>query len=429
MQQPPLPEPSAADGAKASTSDATVGLSATADTRGRQLQAPLASTIDFAPQELIGPYQILKRLGQGGMGAVYQARHVKLDKLVALKVLAPHLVDNSEALQRFEREMKAVGKLDHPNIVRAMDAGQAGQLHYLVMEYVEGTDLQRLVRANGPQPIGEACRLVRQAARALGYAHSRGLVHRDVKPSNLLLTAEGQIKVLDLGLARLGAASDSLTSSGASLGTPDYMAPEQWTDVRLVDHRSDLYALGCTLFYLLTGRPPFGDEQHSTVASKMAGHIYDAPPSLTDALPGVPEQLNALYLQLLAKQRDDRPVSALEVAEALAPFADSEPSADALPRRQLASSSPRSKSPAVVWTACGALVLIGLTAFGIYLANSARNRNMLPDQAEVHPEQVELSKGNEPSTKAPVAHQPPPPVDDDVTPPAPPLVSEDVPET
>jgi serine/threonine protein kinase len=412
-------------GESSPASDPTHDIAAAADTRGGGLRAPLASTIDFAPQAVVGPYQILKKLGQGGMGAVYQARHVKLDKLVALKVLAPHLVGDAEALQRFEREMKAVGKLEHPNIVRAMDAGQVGDTHYLVMEYVEGTDLQRVVKTDGPRPIGDACRLVRQAALALAYAHAHGLVHRDLKPSNLLLTSEGQLKVLDLGLARLNTNADSLTSSGASLGTPDYMAPEQWTDMRLVDHRSDLYALGCTLFYLLTGRPPFGDEQHGSAASKMAGHVSGAIPSLAAALPGVPHELEVVYQRLLSKQREDRPASALELAELLSPFADSEPSWAFAPRPRPSSKDSVSKRQGLIaWIGGGVLTLAALAALGVYLANSGSDRTPLPDKSQV-------AKSNEQVSETPTdGREPQQPEDDDPTsiPTSPPIAPEDVPE-
>lgn len=319
----------------------------------------------------VGDYELLGEIARGGMGVVYKARHIKLDKLVALKVLSPHLTGDVEAVKRFEREMKAVGRVDHPNIVRAMDAGQVGDTHYLVMEYVDGTDLQRLVKAKGPRPIGEACRLVREAAIALAYAHAQGLTHRDLKPSNLILTQEGQLKVLDLGLARLGASSDSLTTTGASLGTPDYMAPEQWTNIRLVDHRSDLYALGCTLFFLLTARPPFGDEQHSTVASKMAAHIYAAPPALTELLPNASLELQVIYRRLLAKQREDRIPSAMELAKALTAHSDVDSTANpSLPSPQKLNESSRRKQVRLLLTLCGFLLVIASIPVGNYITGS-----------------------------------------------------------
>src|SRR5262245_13664627 len=153
-----------------------------------------------APVTYIGPYELIELLGKGGMGTVWKARHTKLDKLVALKLLPPHLMTDPEAVSRFEREMKAVGKLEHPHIVRAMDAGQADGIHYLVMEYIEGTDLSRLVKTRGPRSVADACQMVRHAALGLAHAHEHGLVHRDIKPSNLLLSKKGLVKILDLGL-------------------------------------------------------------------------------------------------------------------------------------------------------------------------------------------------------------------------------------
>ena len=165
------------------------------------LPVPAAAAVDAwpptraQPATHLGPYQLIELLGQGGMGTVWKARHTKLDKLVALKLLPPHLMTDPEAVNRFEREMKAVGKLEHPHIVRAMDAGQADGAHYLVMEYIEGTDLSRLVKTRGPRSVAEACQMVRHAALGLAHAHEHGLVHRDIKPSNLLLSKKGLVKM------------------------------------------------------------------------------------------------------------------------------------------------------------------------------------------------------------------------------------------
>ncbi len=204
--------------------------------------------------------------------------------MVAIKVLSAAVTHEPEAIARFEREMKAVGKLNHPNIVQAYDAGEVNGTHYLAMEYIDGTDLKKLVNDRGPMSVVNACQAIRQAALALASAHEAGLVHRDIKPSNLLLTKSGQIKLLDLGLARLAgeAATNTsdLTTEGESFGTPDYMAPEQWEDAHSADARTDLYALGCTLFFLLTGRTPFGSDAHRTAANKMKSHLLDPVPDL-----------------------------------------------------------------------------------------------------------------------------------------------------
>ena len=271
----------------------------------------------------LGPYELVRKLGQGGMGAVYEARHHKLGKTFALKVLPGGFASNRAALTRFEREMQAIGKLDHPHIIKATDADEWQGTHYLVMEYVEGTDLSELVKARGPLSVRDACKAIRQAAMGLEHAHQHGLVHRDIKPSNLFVTKSGQIKLLDLGLARLGDDGEhqrGLTTIGQILGTPDYMAPEQWDDTHSVDARADLYSLGCTLFFVLTGRAPYADVTKSSLLQLMKAHVEGAIPNLTDIRLDVPAELNAVFVRLLAKNADDRYATAGEVIAALEPF-------------------------------------------------------------------------------------------------------------
>ncbi|MBX7103685.1 MAG: SUMF1/EgtB/PvdO family nonheme iron enzyme [Gemmataceae bacterium] len=225
------------------------------------------------PGDTVREYRLEELLGAGGMGTVWKARHTRLDMIVALKVMARRLHGDPAAEQRFAREMKAVGRLRHPNIIQAHDAGEADGRPYLAMEYAPGKDLAQYVREHGPFTPEAASGIIRQAALGLNHAHEAGLVHRDVKPSNLLLTSDGTVKILDLGLARLGdddtvlphtgdSTRDSeLTGASRVIGTRDYMAPEQFRDARAVDARADVYSLGCTLIYLLTGRPPrLGDE-------------------------------------------------------------------------------------------------------------------------------------------------------------------------
>ena len=213
---------------------------------------------------VIRDYQLLAKLGEGGMGAVYKALHTKLQKVVAIKVLPAGRMNDPQAVQRFEREMQAVGRLSHPNIVGAHDAGEHEGTNFLVMEHVAGIDLSELIRNVGPLPIADACELARQAAVGLQHAHEHDLVHRDIKPSNLMLAPDGQVKILDLGLARLHMGNlPELTSTGQMMGTLDYIAPEQTGDAHDVDIRADIFSLGATLYKLLTGVTPYSDPDPS----------------------------------------------------------------------------------------------------------------------------------------------------------------------
>jgi hypothetical protein len=258
------------------------------------------------------------------MGVVYRALHTRLRRVVALKVLPAERTRDAGAVARFEREMEAVGRLEHPHIVRATDAGEADGCHFLVMEYVPGIDLARLVRLCGALEVADACALVRQAALGLQHAHEAGLVHRDIKPSNLMVTPEGVVKLLDLGLALLHGqlpAAEDLTPSGQAMGTADYMAPEQALDSHVVDIRADIYSLGCTLYKLLTGQAPFGGGRYSSTFKKMTAHAHEPVPPVRDLRPEVPEGLAAVLDRLLAKEPAGRFATPQEVADALAPFA------------------------------------------------------------------------------------------------------------
>ncbi len=283
-----------------------------------------SSSVSQIPNHL-EDYQIDKVIGEGGMGTVYKATHVRLKRTVALKVLAPHLLDDPEALSRFRREIEAVGNLPpHQNVVLATDARQSGQTHFLVMEFVDGCDLGELIRRRGPLRVGDACEIIRQATVGLDHIASHGLVHRDLKPTNLLLTAEGVVKILDLGLARfvtLDRKADELTQLGQCLGTPDYMAPEQWENSTAVDIAADLYSLGCTLFYLIVGRVPFGGPSHDTVFKKRDAHLREPPPDLQKVRPDAPRELAELVQRLLSKEASDRISSPRLLAERLMPLA------------------------------------------------------------------------------------------------------------
>lgn len=274
----------------------------------------------------LGNYVLLDQLGEGGMGQVYKARHRRMGRVVALKVIARSQLADSESVQRFQREIEAAAQLEHPNVVRAYDADQAGDVHFFVMEFVEGIDLGKLVRQRGPLPIEEACTYIRQAAHGLQHAYERGLVHRDIKPSNLLLsTREGVVKLLDLGLARWertvqgGSEPPTLTRDGAMMGTPDFIAPEQARDAHSADIRSDLYSLGCTFYYLLAAKVPFPG---GSLAQKIYKQQFGAPVPLTGVRPDVPSSVASVVYRLMAKEPSDRYQTPAEVIADLPPLGE-----------------------------------------------------------------------------------------------------------
>ncbi|MDB5312820.1 MAG: pknH 2 [Gemmataceae bacterium] len=272
----------------------------------------------------LGKYELIKELGRGGMGVVYAAVHTNLNKRVAVKVILPEYADHPRVVARFRREARAVGELDHPNIVAATDADEADGCPFLVMELVDGLDLVFLLRRVGPLPVADACELIRQAAGGLQYVHEHGRVHRDLKPSNLMLAADGVVKILDLGLAAFRAdgppPGGDLTGSRLMMGTADYTAPEQWADSHRVDIRADVYSLGCTLYHLLVGRAPFAGPEYQSLARKQLAHAEAAPPAARPARPDVPPELDAVLQRMLAKRPEDRFPTPRAVADALAPF-------------------------------------------------------------------------------------------------------------
>jgi tRNA A-37 threonylcarbamoyl transferase component Bud32 len=265
-------------------------------------------------------YILLERLGAGGMGVVFKAEHHRMKRIVALKILAPAVVRSRNAVQRFQREVEAAAQLSHPNIVAAYDADEIDGTHFLVLEYVAGSDLSRLVQKNGPLAAAQAVDCILQAARGLDHAHARSIVHRDVKPSNLLLDGHGTVKVLDMGLARLAdsahesPAHTELTRSGLVMGTSGFMAPEQAVNSHAVDARADIYSLGCTLYYLVTGRPPY---QGGTALETLLAHREQPIPPLGKGRPDVSAALEVIYRRMVAKLPTQRYQSMREVIDAL----------------------------------------------------------------------------------------------------------------
>lgn len=340
------------------------------------------------PPKVLGQYELLELIGEGGMGQVYRARHTKLQRDVAVKLMMGATADS---LARFSQEMVAAGRIDAPHIVRTTDAGEADGISFLVMEYIDGVALDKLLHRSGPLRVADACELVRQAAEGVAHLESLQMTHRDLKPGNLILDRSGEVKILDLGLAKLARAGAGELTKGFVIGTLDFMAPEQARDSAAVDSRCDLYSLGATLYYLLAGEPPLGRRRDAI--ERLHAIATERPVPLVERRPDVPAPLSRLVDRLLAKVPDDRPSSAAAVAEELRAYstgakllelvATGEPEVTATcavtapARFEAAPSAPNtSRIRAILLALVGLLAVLGV-AYGIVMKLKTRAGEIL----------------------------------------------------
>lgn len=284
-----------------------------------------AASTEQIDGSVFGEYMLLDQLSKSRTGPVFKARHRTLGRVVAVKILSEEASASKELLERFHRKVTILGQLAHPNLVAAHDAGERDGIHYLVMEFVDGQNLASLLKQYGPPPVGYAVNYISQAATGLGYAHSFGVYHRNIKPSNLMIDKQGVVKVVGLGLAKVdidapleGAKPSELTQAGQVMGTMEYMAPEQAIDARSADGRCDIYSLGCLLHVLLLGRPPYMAK--SPLLQAVAHRSYPIP-SLHSQRADVPEGLDPVFQRMLAKRAEDRYQTMAEVVNDLEPFA------------------------------------------------------------------------------------------------------------
>ncbi len=275
----------------------------------------LAQSQDLEPGTMLGSYRLLEVLGVGGMSTVYRAEHIAMRRRVALKVLLFSLANSRQFVDRFYREAQAAARLDHPNVVKVHDINSQGNIHYLVMEFVDGRTVRETVNVGGPLSVPQAMDYLSQTVSALAHAHAHGIVHRDIKPENLVLETSGRIKLLDLGLARLSELEDRLlTVYDTMLGTVDYIAPEQAENSHDVDARADIYSLGCTLYFMLAGHPPFPT---GTPAQRLMFHLLKQPTRLSTLRDDIPASLEAILMKTMAKSPSERFQTAEELAAAL----------------------------------------------------------------------------------------------------------------
>jgi serine/threonine protein kinase len=322
----------------------------------------------------IGKYQILELLGSGGMSAVYLCRHRELGNRVAVKVLPKALAKDPTLLKRFYREARVCATLEHPNIVRGFEADNERNQHFLVMEFVEGCSLQEIVKKKGPLPLARAAHYISQAAVGLQYAHEQGLVHRDIKPANLLVNRSGTVKILDMGLSRFYQEDDSILTRDV-LGTLEYLAPEQARDSHNVDIRADIYSLGSTFFFLLTGHTPFqGRVDPTAIAQQVVG-----PPSIRALRREMPAEVAEIIARMMAGDRAERYQTPADVAQALSPWTTTPippPTEDEMPRLSPAAGGtaaglpppPTPRNRWLLWWALGTGLLLLAAGLGVWLA-------------------------------------------------------------
>ena len=284
----------------------------------------------------LGSYRLLRPLGKGGMGVVYLGEHHVMKRLMALKILPPEASTDRRRIELFKSEARACAQLDHPNIVRAYDFAESGDKLYIVMEYVDGVDMHLAVQRDGVMSVADTIDALMQATLGLAHAHERGIIHRDIKPSNFLIRTDGVVKLSDLGLARIGVGEEGEPIRKKLMGTTDFVSPEQAINGKTVDSTADIYSLGCTVYYMLAGRPPFD----GTAAQRLAKHQTIPTPDVRELRPDCPQALVDLIERMTAKRPQDRPKSAVELlsqVQRLAPIATSESSPKK--RRQIAPAS------------------------------------------------------------------------------------------
>lgn len=332
---------------------------------------------------MLGPYRLDAFIGGGGMGAVFRALDTTLDRTVAVKVLARRQSDDEETLRRFRNEAQSAARLDHENIGRVHAVGSDGEWHYIVFEYIEGTNIRDLVREQGPFSPAQTIDIAIQVADALEHASRREVVHRDIKPSNIVITPAGRPRIVDMGLARLHqvAGDDDLTMSGVTLGTFDYISPEQARDPRAADVRSDLYSLGCTMFYMLVGRAPFAD---GTMVQKLLQHQQAEPPAIDQIRTDVPRRLVAIIERLMAKDPLDRYQRPAVLVADLVACAESEGYPVVAGRPLPAPDRPRqSAASGIVWWL--PLVLLAAIIGGLWWRSAVSRRDASGNARPVSP--------------------------------------------